>query len=124
MTDNSLKKSGPFGSCSPDGERAVEELQKTIKHHLLSFLGRDPSGASDRDLCKAISYVMRDNLIERWVETQNSYYEHHKKRVYYLSLEFLVGRSLGNRMINLGFEGPLTEAVAQLGYDLDEVREQ
>ena len=124
MTDISPRTSGPVCSCSPEGEMAVEELQKTINHHLLSFLGRDPSRASNRDLCKAISYVMRDNLIERWIETQKSYYDRHKKRVYYLSLEFLVGRSLGNSMINLGFQGPLTEAVEQLGYDLEEVREE
>jgi starch phosphorylase len=124
MADSSIKTSGSVCSCSPEGEMAVEELQKTIKHHLLSFLGRDPDRASKRDLCKAISYVMRDNLIERWIETQKSYYDHHKKRVYYLSLEFLVGRSLGNSMINLGFEGPLTEAVEQLGYDLEEIREE
>ncbi len=124
MTDIIPKTSGPVCSCSPDGEMVVEELQKTIKHHLLSFLGRDPNRASNRDLCKAISYVMRDNLIERWIETQKSYYDHHKKRVYYLSLEFLVGRSLGNSMINLGFEGPLAEAVEQLGYDLEEIREE
>ena len=124
MTDIPLKTSGPVCSCSLEGEMVVEELQKTISHHLMSFLGRDPNRAGNRDLCKAISYVMRDNLIERWIETQKSYYDHHKKRVYYLSLEFLVGRSLGNSMINLGFEGPLTEAVEQLGYDLEEVREQ
>jgi starch phosphorylase len=103
---------------------AVAEIKKAINHHLLSFLGRDPNRASKRDLCKAISYVMRDNLIERWIETQRSYYDRHKKRVYYLSLEFLVGRSLGNSMINLGFMGPLTEAVEQLGFDLEEVREE
>ncbi|MCA1765136.1 MAG: glycogen/starch/alpha-glucan family phosphorylase, partial [Desulfobulbaceae bacterium] len=103
---------------------SVEELQKVLNHHLLSFLGRDPSRASNTDLCKAISYVLRDNLIERWINTQKSYYEQHKKRVYYLSLEFLVGRSLGNSMINLGLQGPLTEAVERLGYDLEEVREQ
>ncbi|MFN2368842.1 MAG: glycogen/starch/alpha-glucan phosphorylase [Desulfurivibrionaceae bacterium] len=103
---------------------SVEELQKVLNHHLLSFLGRDPSRASNTDLCKAISYVLRDNLIERWINTQKSYYEQHKKRVYYLSLEFLVGRSLGNSMINLGLQGPLTEAVEGLGYDLEEVREQ
>lgn len=124
MTEKPIKASGSVCSCSPDGEMAVEELQKTINHHLLSFLGRDPNRASNRDLCKAISYVLRDNLIERWIDTQKGYYEHHRKRVYYLSLEFLVGRSLGNSMINLGYKGQLAEAVERLGYDLEEVREQ
>jgi starch phosphorylase len=124
MTKDNNKIQGPVCSCDISGDMAVEELKRTINHHLLSFLGRDPNRASNRDICKAISYVLRDNLIERWVETQKSYYDHRKKRVYYLSLEFLVGRSLGNSMINLGFDGPLNDAVEQLGYDLEDVREE
>jgi len=116
--------SGPVCSCTATGDLAVEELKKTTRHHLMSFLGRDPERAKNRDLCKALSYVMRDNLIERWFDTQKSYYDHRKKRVYYLSLEFLIGRSLGNSMINLDFKGPVEELVAQLGYDLEEVREE
>ncbi|MDF1578618.1 MAG: glycogen/starch/alpha-glucan phosphorylase [Desulfobulbales bacterium] len=124
MSEIPLKPSGPVCFCSASGEMAVEDLQKTLNHHLLSFLGRDPSRADNADLCKAISYLLRDNLIERWINTQKSYYEHHKKRVYYLSLEFLVGRSLGNSMINLGLQGALGEAVERLGHDLEEIREQ
>ncbi len=124
MSEIPLKASGPVCFCSAGRTMSVAELQKVLNHHLLSFLGRDPSRASNTDFCKAVSYVLRDNLIERWINTQKSYYEQHKKRVYYLSLEFLVGRSLGNSMINLGMQGPLTEAVERLGYDLEEVREQ
>ncbi|MFO7607416.1 MAG: glycogen/starch/alpha-glucan phosphorylase [Desulfurivibrionaceae bacterium] len=123
MSEIPLKASGSVCFCSAGRTMSVEELQKVLNHHLLSFLGRDPSRASNTDFCKAVSYVLRDNLIERWINTQKSYYEQHKKRVYYLSLEFLVGRSLGNSMINLGLQGPLTEAVERLGYDLEKVRE-
>lgn len=125
MPKKQTKISGPVCSCTTtEGEMAVEELKKTINHHLLSFLGRDPGRASNRDICNAVSYVMRDNLIERWIETQKSYYDYKKKRVYYLSLEFLVGRALGNSMINLGFDTAVTEAIHQLGYDLEDVREE
>ncbi|MBU0675415.1 MAG: glycogen/starch/alpha-glucan phosphorylase [Proteobacteria bacterium] len=102
----------------------VDEIKHAIQHHLLSFLGRDPDRASSRDICKALSYVMRDALIEKWVKTQKSYYDRCKKRVYYLSLEFLIGRSLGNSIINLGYDGPVAEAIDQLGFDLEEVREE
>ncbi|NTV13549.1 MAG: glycogen/starch/alpha-glucan phosphorylase [Desulfobulbaceae bacterium] len=105
-------------------EILTEELKKTTIHHLMSFLGRDPSRASNRDICKALSYVLRDNMVQRWISTQKSYYDHSAKRVYYLSLEFLIGRSLGNSMINLGFQGPMAEMVHQLGYDLEEIREE
>jgi starch phosphorylase len=116
--------SKPVCSCQLGDERLTEELKKTTIHHLMSFLGRDPSRVNNRDLCKALSYVLRDNMIERWINTQKSYYDHHAKRVYYLSLEFLIGRSLGNSMINLGFQDPIAEVVHELGHDLEEIREE
>ncbi|HSH13119.1 MAG TPA: glycogen/starch/alpha-glucan phosphorylase [Desulfurivibrionaceae bacterium] len=114
----------PVCSCLLGDERLTEELKKTTIHHLMSFLGRDPRRANSRDLCKAISYVLRDNMIERWINTQKGYYDKHAKRVYYLSLEFLIGRSLGNSMINLGFQDPIAEVVHELGHDFEEIREQ
>jgi len=105
-------------------EILTEELKKTTIHHLMSFLGRDPTRASNRDMCKALSYVLRDNMVQRWINTQKGYYDHSAKRVYYLSLEFLIGRSLGNSMINMGFQGPMADMVHQLGYDLEEIREE
>ncbi len=114
----------PVCSYTAEDEQLTEELTKSTIHHLMSFLGRDPSRANSRDLCKALSYVLRDNLIERWINTQKSYYDHRAKRVYYLSLEFLIGRSLGNSMINLGFQGAVADLVQQLGYDLEDIREE
>jgi len=125
FTDNQDKQpAAPVCACDSDDVMLLESLKKTVTHHLMSFLGRDPDRASKRDLCKAIAYLLRDNMIERWVATQKGYYGHHSKRVYYLSLEFLIGRSLGNSMINLGLKGPITELVHQLGQDLEEIREQ
>ncbi len=116
----------PESVCSYQAgdEILTEELKKTTTHHLMSFLGRDPSRANNRDICKALSYVLRDNMVQRWINTQKGYYDLSAKRVYYLSLEFLIGRSLGNSMINLGFQGPMAEMVHQLGYDLEEIREE
>jgi starch phosphorylase len=114
----------PICSCAAEGEELAAELKRHTIHHLMSFLGRDPSRANSRDICKALSYVLRDNLIERWIKTQKSYYDHRVKRVYYLSLEFLVGRSLGNSMINLGYQDAIAEMVQQLGYDLEDIREE
>ena len=61
--------------------------------------------------------------MERWIRTQEAYYEHDAKRVYYLSLEFLMGRTLGNSLINLGLVEQCHEAVVELGYDLEALRE-
>ncbi|MFU8818499.1 MAG: glycogen/starch/alpha-glucan phosphorylase [Desulfurivibrio sp.] len=113
---------GPY--CSIGGSLADDDLLNTINHHLLSFLGRDPQRAGNRETYKALAYTVRDFLIERWIKTQKEFYAHNRKRVYYLSLEFLVGRSLGNSLINLGLYDKFAGALERMGYDLDEIREE
>ena len=105
-------------------EHNSETIKRSIIHHLLSFQGRDPERAGPLDICQALSYTMRDILVEKWIETQKAYYEKRKKRVYYLSLEFLIGRSLTNAMINLGIVDDVKKALADLGYDLSEIAGQ
>lgn len=116
--------SSPQPYTSIFGENTVERIKETIKHHLLSFQGRDPERAGNDDSYRALSYALRDMLMEKWINTQKTFYAQHKKRVYYLSLEFLVGRSLGNALINMGLMDEVTEALEQLGYDLEELRER
>ncbi|ADW16903.1 glycogen phosphorylase [Desulfobulbus propionicus DSM 2032] len=101
----------------------VEEFKKCIQHHLMSFQGRDPDRAGDQDVYRALSYALRDVLMEKWIKTQKTFYAGKMKRVYYLSLEFLVGRSLGNAIINMGLMDEVTQALEQLGYDLERLRE-
>jgi glycogen phosphorylase len=105
------------------GSTSVDQFKQTILHHLMSFQGRDPERAGDRDVYKALAYALRDVLVEKWIETQKKFYTKNKKRVYYLSLEFLVGRSLGNTLINMGLMDEVTEALEQLGYDLETIRD-
>ena len=114
----------PLPYTSIFGENTVERFKETIKHHLLSFQGRDPERAGNDDTYRALSYALRDVLMEKWINTQKTFYAQNKKRVYYLSLEFLVGRSLGNALINMGLIDEVTEALEQLGYDLEELRER
>ena len=97
----------------------VEDFKKCIQHHLMSFQGRDPDRAGDQDVYRALSYALRDVLMEKWIKTQKTFYAGKMKRVYYLSLEFLVGRSLGNALINMGLMDEITQALEQLGYDLE-----
>ncbi len=101
----------------------VEDFKKCIQHHLMSFQGRDPDRAGDQDVYRALSYALRDVLMEKWIKTQKTFYAGKMKRVYYLSLEFLVGRSLGNALINMGLMDEITQALEQLGYDLERLRE-
>ncbi|MBA3007036.1 MAG: glycogen/starch/alpha-glucan phosphorylase [Proteobacteria bacterium] len=102
----------------------AEEIKKNILHHVMSFQGRDPLRAGESDIYKALAYTLRDIMVEKWIATQKASYAQGKKRVYYLSLEFLIGRSLGNSMINLGIYDAVQQAVEELGFDMDLLREE
>ena len=100
---------------------------KTIRHSLANRLtytiGKDPVTATDRDWFLALAYAVRDRLAERWMETMRSYYREDAKRVYYFSLEFLIGRMLVNSMSNVGFYDECLKALDELGLDIEELRE-
>ncbi|MFC1843799.1 glycogen/starch/alpha-glucan phosphorylase [Thermodesulfobacteriota bacterium] len=118
----SKKKKGDY-FCGINKPHDLEVLKEQIYHHLLIFQGRDPELVGNLDLYKALAYTLRDLLIENWIKTQRINYTKKKKRVYYLSLEFLIGRSLGNALINLGLYEEVESALKSMGYDLDEIRE-
>ena len=99
-------------------DTTVDALKQNILHHVLSFQGCEPNRVRKGDLYMALAYTLRDIMIEKWLNTQSSYYEGEKKRVYYLSLEFLIGRSLTNSMLNLDIYDQAKTAVEELGFDL------
>lgn len=101
----------------------VPSLQSSFVDHLEYSLAKDEYTATDHDRYVSLALLARDRMIERWVETQQTYYRNDAKRVYYLSLEFLVGRMLGNSLINLGIYENTHEALYHLGYSLEELRE-
>ena len=101
----------------------AESLKHNISDHLTYTLALDRGTASDRDFYMSTAWAIRDRLAERWAATQRRYADRDAKRVYYLSLEFLMGRTLGNAVINLDIADPLTEALHALSYDLEEIEE-
>jgi starch phosphorylase len=108
----------PEERCSP-----VESLKEEIRKHMFAFLGKDITRAGIHDYYKALAYTIRERMAEHWIRTQRSYYDTSAKRVYYLSLEFLVGRSLKNNVICLGLEDNVRLALTELGQDYDEITE-
>ncbi|MDZ7301817.1 MAG: glycogen/starch/alpha-glucan phosphorylase [candidate division KSB1 bacterium] len=101
----------------------IEDLEISFVDHLEFSLAKDRFSATLRDCYKALALTVRDRLIERWVATQEAYYEHDAKRVYYLSLEFMLGRLLGDALVNLGLYDKAHQAMEELGFDLEELRE-
>lgn len=94
---------------------------KSFLEHLEYTLGKDKYSASRYDIYNALAYAVRDRLVERWLDTQQAYYNSDNKRVYYISMEFLPGRTLKNSLINLGMLDDFMEAMSSLGYDFEEI---
>ena len=94
---------------------------KSFLEHLEYTLGKDKYSATKYDGFNALAYAVRDHLVERWLDTQQAYYNSDDKRVYYISMEFLMGRALGNSLINLGVLNDFREAITSLGYDFEAI---
>jgi starch phosphorylase len=101
----------------------AESLKRAMIDHITYTLARDRSVATERDMFMSAAWSIRDRLAERWASTQRRYEHDDAKRVYYLSLEFLMGRTLGNALVNLGLEEDTAEAVEPLGYRLEDLEE-
>lgn len=102
---------------------STEAVKRSLANRLEYSAGKDIHTATERDWYNVASYVVRDRLMERWMETQRSYYREDAKRIYYLSLEFLIGRTLTNSLINIGFAEEFAEALREIGLDLEKIRE-
>jgi len=119
------KKTPDAGSGVTPRSRAarVKALKEDVQRHILSFLGNDAALASKHDYFKALAYTVRERMAEAWIRTQRSYYERGSKRVYYLSLEFLPGRSLLNNILCLDLEPECRSLLAEFGLSLEDVAE-
>ncbi len=99
----------------------AEALKRSLANRLEYSAGKDMHTATQRDWFNVLAYVVRDRLIERWMETMRTYYKKDTKRVYYLSLEFLPGRLLHNSLLNLGMLEQCEKALHDIGLDLREI---
>ena len=104
-------------------EKQNEPFINTFAKRLLYTLAKDKYAATERDYFLSASYAVKDHLVSRWTKTQQEYYHQDAKRIYYLSMEFLTGRALGNSLINLGMYDDCVEGLEEAGLDLEELRE-
>jgi starch phosphorylase len=98
-------------------------IQRMLTNHLVYTEGKSINTATDRDWFEASAHAVRDQLIEKQLKTTEEGLGQDPKRLYYLSLEFLIGRTLSNAALNLGIEQSLREGLKALGRDLEEVEE-
>ena len=110
---------------TPDpGGMDAPGIIEAFAHRMMYSIAKDRNTATDYDIYRALALAVRDRLMERWFKTQNTYYVRDAKRVYYLSLEFLMGRALQSNVLNLGTEDAYTQALGELGLRLEDLREQ
>jgi len=112
----------PLENTNSQSER-IERLKKDFKRHMALTVAHDLTNSSALDRYTALAHTVRDRIISRWVKTQDSYYHENPKRVYYFSLEFLMGRTLGNALLNLDLTEEVKEAMTELGYTLEDLEE-
>ncbi len=101
-----------------------EYLKNSFMTHLTRTLAKRLDRASELDRYQALAYSIRDLMVDKWIETKETFDEVEHKCVSYISLEFLMGRALGNAMINLEIFDAAKEAMTELGFDMEEIREQ
>ena len=104
-------------------EMSVEGLKEDFAWHIRYSLAKDIDRATPRDQYTAFANAVRDRIVERWINTQDNYRRQNTKRVYYMSLEFLMGRLLGNNVINLKADQLCREALKEYGIDWNDLRD-
>ena len=105
-------------------EISKEEFKKSIIENVKNQYRRTIDEATPQQIFQAVSYAIKDMIIDDWIATQKQFDETGAKKVYYLSMEFLMGRALGNNIINLGAKKAVKEALEELGFDLNAIEDQ
>jgi starch phosphorylase len=101
-----------------------EFFKKSVINNLKVRFRKDLEDATPQQVFQAVSLALKENIMDNWFETQKAYEKRDPKMVYYMSMEFLMGRALGNNMVNLQSYEPIKEALDELGFDINVVEDQ
>ncbi len=109
----------PFSYASPT--LSVEALKNSIAYKLMFTLGKDPAIANKHEWLNATLFAVRDRMVERWLRSNRAQLSQEVRQVYYLSMEFLIGRTLSNALLSLGIYDDVKSALEAMGLDLEEL---
>ena len=101
-----------------------EEFKKEVVENVKTLYRKTIDEATTQEVFQAVAYAVKDEIIDQWIATRKEFDKADPKRVYYLSMEFLMGRALGNSIINLGTNKEIREALDELGFDLNVIEDQ
>ena len=105
-------------------EITKKEFKQKIVANMKMLYRKDVEEASKQQLFQAVSYALKDYIIDMWMDTHKKYEKEDVKTVYYLSMEFLMGRALGNNIINMKAQPVVKEVLEELGLDLDIIEDE
>ena len=109
----------PFTYASPT--LSIEALKHSIAYKLMFTIGKDPVIANKHEWLNATLFAVRDRLVERWLRSNRAQLSQEMRQVYYLSMEFLIGRTLSNALLSLGIYDDVKNALEEMGLDLEEL---
>ena len=101
-----------------------EEFKKSVEDNVKTLFRKKLKEADNQQIFQAVAYAVKDHIIDAWLATQKEYEKSDPKTVYYLSMEFLMGRALGNNLINLCCYDEVKEALVELGCDINVIEDQ
>lgn len=101
-----------------------EEFKKSVLYNVKNLFRRTMDEATPAQVFQAVSYAVKDVIIDEWIASQKTYAREDAKTVYYLSMEFLMGRALGNNIINIMAQDEIREVLDELGFDLNVIEDQ
>lgn len=101
-----------------------EGFKKEVTNNVKTLFRKTIDEATEQQVFQAVAYAVKDDIIDRWIATHKEYEKSNVKTVYYLSMEFLMGRALGNNLINLTYYNEIKEALDELGFDINVIEDQ
>ena len=101
-----------------------EEFKQAFSRKLEAELGKTVEIATEVDAYRALGSLLRERIGKKWLETHQRYEQEKEKQVYYFSMEFLMGRLMGNNLLNMQVVGVVSEGLKDLGFDLSELEEE